>query len=414
MERSSNDDSNSSDVPVSMGAREQLAFAGDGNEPDNQPTRDDGLSSRVGAITDDDSLVNADDVITNFEKLGALRLRGGTSYQYERIFLRFASAVSLNRYSKRQLAGLKGKELLLRYLLEKVPVPSRRTACAALKCIWEEGLKIPFPIVRRELGELPEVGRRQSPRDADVMPWIGAISREEDPYLRTLVLFIFQLGIRPSHACLFRWSHTKYGPDGKPEAIITTGREAGNKKFTPVKARLPQDLADALAELKKVVPDALPEDTILPRHKRNGQLVRGRMTSQQFAYQWERFQKKHLLSHLRPVDLRHWTSTICRRAGLSYAATNALQGHKCSSQNLRDRYDNPEDDELLLEQGTTLPGGPCGYLMPKLEVDQALPVELTQALSKTLSGEMLPSQFVENITAYLTRQLKKPANTMVA
>lgn len=228
--------------------------------------------------------------------------------------------------------------------------------------------------MRKELGELPEVTRGQNPREAGIMPWVKALEREEDPYLKSLVLLIFPLGIRPSHACLFRWAHVKYGQDGKPEAIITAGRGPGNKHMLPVKGHLAPDLSDALVELKKLVPDALPEDAILSYRRRNGQLIRMPMASVQYTYQWYRFQKKHLLNHLRPVDLRHFVSTVCRRAGLSYAATNALQGHKMTSLNLGDRYDNPDDDELLEEQASVLPHGPIGFVRPKIEVDQALPV----------------------------------------
>ena len=410
---------NISEVHIKSGSQERenwLLSQGNYESMQSEPEHgDDGVSDGSVRVIDGDSLVNADTVIENFKKLAGLRLRGGTPYHYERQFRRFAVAVSLHKYTKRQLAGKPGRELVIQYLLgDKVPAPSRRTVCAALKCVWEEGLSMPFPIMRRELGELPEVARRQSPRDSDVLPWVKALEHEEEPYLKALVLFIFELGIRPSHACLFRWSHLRYAQDGKPEVLITTGREAGNKRFTPVKARLPPDLAEALMELKKAMPDALPEDAILPHHKRNGQLVRVPMISREYTYQWHRFQKKHLLRHLRPVDLRHWVSTICRRAGLSYAATNALQGHKCNSTNMRDRYDHPEDEELFEEQGRILPYGPIGFMCPKIEMDQALPIELTQALSKCLEGEMLPSQFVENITAYLTRQLKKPVSTIVA
>jgi integrase len=385
-----------------------------GNYESSNGTRagDDGVSDGSVRVIDGDALVNVDSVIENFKK-SAGRLRGKTPYQYELVFRRFARMVELHNYTKRQLGGKKGQELLLQYLLsDKTPTPSRRMQNAALKCIWTEGLCLSYPIMRRHLGELPEVGRRQSPRDSDVLPWIKALEHDEDPHLKTLVLLLFQLGIRPSHACLFRWTHVRYDQDGKPEAIITTGREPGNKHMTPIKARLPPDLAEALMALKKIVPSALPEDPILMSRKRSGELTSAPMETAKYGFQWIRFQKKHLLNHLRPVDLRHWVSTICRRAGLSYVATNALQGHKYASFNMRDRYDCPNDEDLLEEQGTTLPDGPIGFVCPKIEMDQALPTELTGALNSCLSGQMLPSQLVETVMAYMTRQLKKPSQTI--
>ncbi len=369
-------------------------------------------------IADGDSLVKVDQIIDNFKKLAGGRLRGHTPRQYELIFRRFARTVNLEDYSRRRLQGHIGKELLLQYLLNRsdVPAPSVRTHNVALKCVWIEGLSIPYPIdARRHLGELPEAQRRQSPRDIDVIPWIKALEHEEELYLKGLVLIIFQLGVRPSHACLFRWKHIHYGMDGKPEAVITTGREPGNKKMTPVKARLPEDISNVLAELKKTMPDALSEDPILPHRKPNGQLERNvAMRSVHYSIQWRRFERKHMLNHLRPVDLRHWVSTTCRKANLSLPARNALQGHKFRNENQGEGYDNPQDVDLLAEQERILPYGPIGVICPNMEITQALPVELTDALGGCMKGEILPSQLAEKVTAYLLRQIKKPENTMVA
>lgn len=212
---------------------------------------------------------------------------------------------------------------MLKFLLDKdmVPEPSKRTKNAALKTVWEEGLGLPYPInARRHLGELPEVQKRQSPRDSEVMPWIQALEHEEEPYLRASVLMAFQLGVRPSHVCLLRWSHVRYGMDGRPDAILTTGREPGNKRMTPIKARLPEDLSNALIELRKAIPNSLPEDPILPYRKEDGRFEKSRsMIARQYSAQWERFCKKHLLNRLRPVDIRHWVATTNRKAGLSLA-----------------------------------------------------------------------------------------------
>ena len=390
------------------------------NEPEPYTQLGEDESGSVGQIDviDGDSLVNVNQVIENFKKLAGGRLRGHTPRIYELIFRRFARSVNLEVYSRRRLQGHQGKELLLQDLLNRneVPAPSVRAQNVALKCVWIEGLSIPYPIdARRHLGELPEVQRRQSPRDSDVLPWINALEREEEPYLKALVLMIFQLGIRPSHACLFRWKHITFGLDGKPEAIITTGREPGNKRMTPIKARLPSDLAEALIELKKAVPNAMPEDPILPHRKKNGQFEQSiAMKSALLSIQWRRFERKHMLNRLRPVDLRHWVATTCRKADLSLAARNALQGHKFNGVNQGERYDNPQDIDILEEQARVLPYGPIGFVCPRMEITQALPVELTDALSDCLKGKIVVSQLTEKVTAYLLRRIEKPENTLVA
>jgi len=397
---------------------EHAAYQGDEQRhgsTENNRLGDDGESASEPQIIDGDSLVNEDHIIENFKRLAGLRLRGSTPKTYETAFRKFASAEGLERYTRRQLAGRKGQELLLHYLLGQVPAPSRKTRNASLKCVWTEGLNLPYPVSRRHLGEIPEVQNRQSPRDSDVLPWLKAIEREEEAVLKSLLLIVFQLGVRPSHVCLFRWKHVRFGQDGKPEAIITSGREPGNKRMTPVKARLPPDLSEALADLKKIVPDAMPEDPIIPHRKADGSLEHNvGMSTRNLSTQWRRFQAKHLLTRLSPVYLRHWVSKVCRRAGLSHVATNTMQGHKSKSTNMRDVYDIPDDEELFAEQTSVLPSGPIGFVCPRLELDQVLPTELTEPLGRCLSGEILPSQFAEIVTAYLTRQLKKPVSTIVA
>jgi len=389
------------------------------NEPDQEPQiGEDGAIDISQIVVEDDLPLRVSEIINCFKKTAGLRLRGSTPRTYERVFRQFANTMRIEKLTKRQIAGAKGKELLLSYLLDdkRVPLASRQVQNAALKTVWESGLGITYPInPRRDLGELPPVQRRQSPRDCDLVPMVKAIEHEEEPYLRALVLTILQLGVRPSHARLFRWHHVRYGQDGRPEAIITSGREPGNKCMVPIKARLPPDLADALVELKKSIPDARPEDPILPQRRRCGEYRTAlEMTASQYHDQWLRFEQRHRLNHIAPVYLRHWISTICRRSGLSYPATNAMQGHKCGSANFRDRYDCPQDEEIFAEQARILPHGPIGFAWPKVEVTEALPTELTQALSKCLSGQMLPSQIPEMINAYVLRQIKRPASTIIA
>jgi len=371
----------------------------------------------VGQIAiEGDMSLRVGEIINCFKKTAGLRLRGSTPYTYERIFRLFASAMQIEKLTKRQLAGAKGKETLLSYLLDenRVPLGSRKVINASLKSVWESGLGLPYPInSRRDLGELPPVQRRQSPRDADLLPLVKAIDHEAEPYLKTLVLIILETGIRPSHARLFRWHNVRYGPDGKPDAILTTGLEKGNKHYTPVKIRLPPDLSEALVELRRSIPDARPEDPILPQRKRNGEYETTiPLNLMGYSNQWLRFEKRHRLNHIAAVYLRHWVSTICRRAGLSYAASNSMQGHKFSSANMRNVYDHPDDEEIFAEQARVLPHGPIGFAWPKMEVTEAVPVELTDALSKCLSGQILPSQIPEIINAYLLRQMRRPENTM--
>ncbi|MCJ7517444.1 MAG: hypothetical protein MUO18_05725, partial [Methanomassiliicoccales archaeon] len=165
----------------------------------------------------------------------------------------------------------------------------------------------------------------------------------------------------------------------------------------------------------KMIPDSLPEDPILPYRRKNGEFDKAKgMNSDLFSVQWERFERKHILNRLRPVDIRHWVASTCRKAELSLAARCALQGHKFKSSNQNENYDNPQDVEIIEEQSRAIPYGPIGFVCPRMEVTQALPSELTDALSNCLIGEMLPSQLSEMVIAYMTRQIKKPVSNLVA
>ena len=378
-------------------------------ETEKHPLGEDGDNIEPTTPAFNDPMVDIGKVIADFERVAGQRLRGKTPQVYKQIFRRFVTRMSFSQYTRRQIAGRIGRELLLKYLLNEdfVPLASKRTQCAALKAIWEDGLRLPFPMnARKDLGEIPEVQRRQSPRDSEVEPWLKALEIEEDNYLRICVLLIFQLGIRPSHVCLIRWKHIQYDSEGKPYSIVTTGREKGNKRMVPIRARLPPDLSEAISQIKALL-EPLPEDPLLPHRKGLTEYLKSEpMTVSHYEVQWHRFEKKHLLSHLRPVDLRHWVASTCRKAGLSLAARNAMQGHKHRNWNEGLNYDNPQDADIFDEQAMKLPHGPIGFINPKIEVTQALPTELLESLSKCLSGEIKPSQHHEAILAYMTRRLE--------
>jgi hypothetical protein len=85
-----------------------------------------------------------------------------------------------------------------------------------------------------------------------------------------------------------------------------------------------------------------------------------------------------------------------------------------NEENQGERYDNPQDIDILEEQARILPYGPIGFICPRMEITQALPVELTEALSSCLKGEIMPSMLQEKVTAYLLRRIEKPENTLVA
>jgi hypothetical protein len=66
-------------------------------------------------------------------------------------------------------------------------------------------------------------------------------------------------------------------------------------------------------------------------------------------------------------------------------------------------------NELGEKQASVLPYGPIGFVCPKIEVDSALPVELTEALGKCIGGQMRTGELMEVVQAYILRTLDKKA-----
>jgi len=197
----------------------------------------------------DESYVKVDDIIDRFKEATRLRLKNRTTEFYEWTFRRFALVTDIEAFTRRQLAGIKGKKLLLGHL-ENIPPASRRYASAALRLVWEEGLRLPYPISnKRDLGRLPRTMRRENPPDAIIKEWIEAARYERDPYLRLVILLILQHGWRPSHACRLKQRNVRYAPNGFPYAIIADGSQEGFKTSAPIIARLTSDVAEAIQEL---------------------------------------------------------------------------------------------------------------------------------------------------------------------
>jgi len=176
-------------------------------------------------------------------------------------FRRFWNYAHLEQYTKRQLMGRKGKDLLLAFLKDEIPKPSWKNVIAKLKKVWMKGLDLPWPIDRDDIGRLPRTKRCETPDDLIVKPWAEKIAGEADAYLRLIWLFPVELGLRPSHICNLTWSEVKY-LDGHPWAIIAES-EGRFKTDTPVAAWLSPVMVKALEEWRAIYPNPAPNAYIL-------------------------------------------------------------------------------------------------------------------------------------------------------
>jgi integrase len=316
----------------------------------------------------------------------------------------------MSKLTRRQISSNKGKELLLKFLENEKP-RTRRFSNAMLKSVWSYGLNLPYPIdSRRDLGKLPKVGRRCSPPDALIEQWARAVEKEEDLYLKLLVMSVMLHGWRPSHVCKLKQRNVRLDAGGMPVAIIANGYDEGFKTNAPIIAHLCENYSNSLMEFRKCLNSTLPERPLLPFRSTTGVVSLDReMTVDGFSRQWGRFRKKHCLPKLRPVDLRHWTASVYRRAGLSKVASAAFLGHYPSyGGSMRDWYDSPQDEDILREQQERLPDGTLGFLFPKIEITQGIPEEMLGVLGDYIAGKIGTMDMASQMETFRLRLLEKP------
>jgi len=347
-----------------------------------------------------DMAVNLAEIEQRFLDATRARLKPSTQMAYMQRFRQFARISRLEEFTRRQLAGPRGKQLILAYIAQ-LPKPSWRTKLAYLRSVWVNGLGLPWPIDNKvDIGRLPRTRRDPTPPDEQVKECAAALAREKDPYNRLLWLFPAQLGWRPSHVTGARWGDIQRDLSGHPRAIYMTGQQGEFKTYAPVVAYLPPDVVQALEEWQKLHPAPYPEAYILPWRSAKGQVCASRrMDMYTYRRHWQRLRKKYNLPALRPKDLRHWVSTACRKAGLSKVATAYLLGHDATEGGaMRDWYDNPRIEDILEEQEKCLPKGPLGLLMPsEVEIVSRVPSEAMALFEAYMAGEIGTIEFMTSI-----------------
>jgi integrase len=356
--------------------------------------------------------VNLAEIERHFLDATRVLLKPSTKAEYMESFKRFARESDLTGLTRRQLAGPRGKQLLLQHI-QRVPRPSWSTTLARLRSVWTIGLRLAWPINNKtDIGRLPKPRRGQTPPDEPVREWAEAIAREKDPYSRLEWLFIVQHGWRPSHATGVRWGDVHNDASGHPYTILADGRNGEFKTYAPVAVRLAPDVIQALEEWRRLHPAPHPEGWILPWRSVTGRVQADRrMDTELFEDHWLRLRKKYDLPALRPKDLRHWVSTISRKAGLSKPATAYLQGHDAAEgESMRDWYDNPLIGEVLDEQSAVFPKGPLGFLAsPEIELVSGLPSEAIALLEDYLAEEIGTMEFMTSIEDVRRKGVPKPS-----
>ncbi len=343
------------------------------NEQDDQSTFD-GI----------DYPLNIDKIVERFKAHPSIRMRPiSTQKVYTRMFVRFAEAKGLENHTRRQIAGPRGKRMVLEHIVDNIPLRSRRTTLAGIEKVWKFALDLPWPIDNgRDIGKLPRVRRRQVPPDSKVRSWYEAMQHEPNPYLRFLWLALSQSGQRPSTIAKLRWGHIRYDDQDVPCDIRVNGADSGLKTYADVAWWLPPDVRTALIEMRKSLGDPGEDTPILPWMDRWGNVKPGKETKTELIRgQMYKLKEKYGLPQLLPVDLRHWVDGRCRDAGLKEQARAYLMGHEQEIHNMGDQYDCRDIETNLERQRETFPYGPLGiFSQAKVEIMGDLPGEIVASL----------------------------------
>src|SRR6266571_1229058 len=362
---------------------------------------DDGEARHDDVDVADEPAVNVGEVVTRFAENTKLGSRASTQRLYVQAFRRFADGARLHSYTRSQLRGRTGKRLLVEYLnglRERLARENggRETRtwvwnAHAIESVWVNGIEIPWPLQKRDLGRLPPVQRRTAPRDEDIRPYAEALAREPNPHRRLFVRLLLTYGWRAvNQVGSLRWRDVRLDGHGQPVAIVA--REAF-KTYSPIVAHVPPAVAEDLETWRAACPSTRPEAPLLPRIRANGTV---RMPVQAHGPDsvkrlWRCFQRDHGIEpSLTPVYFRHWVKRKGRLRGLDNAALAAWQGHDTKSEGggMSAHYGtNLPEEEILEEQAAKWPDGPLGDLLPpEVRTDAGLPPEAVRIVSELLSG----------------------------
>ena len=325
-----------------------------------------------------------------------------TRETYAHHFKRFAKHVGIEKYSRRQLAGTKGKLLILEHVAA-LPLRSRRPVLSGLASVWKIGVNLPWPIdAKVDVGKLPKTRRDLTPQVSTVKAWYEKLLHETNPWLRTLWLLLAQFGLRPHTIARLRWSHVRYDERGIPCEIRANGADEGFKTFADIACHVPPDVADALVQLRRASNEQSEADPVLPWMDGWGKVKPSRQANRTlYAKHWNRLRKKYGLPKLRMKDLRHWVASQCHDSDLSEQARAYMQGHDQPIGNMGDAYDNRSIEINLARQVEKFPHGPLGiFEKPDLEIVAALPGDLVTVLMGYHDGKVGFTQVINRLEAW--------------
>lgn len=354
------------------------------NEPDCEPRSGTGDGKSTLVFDGIDYPLKTEDILERFRQHPSIRMRpDGTVKTYCAMFKRFAKAKNLDRYTRKQIAGSKGKKLILEHIADSIPLRSRRCTLAGIRKVWTFVLDLPWPIdVDRDIGQLPKAGRRGVPRDSAIEVWNNRMRQEPNTYLQCLFDAMAQTGHRASTLAKLKWGHLRYDEDGKPCEIRANGADEGFKRFADVATHVSPDLAEELIKLRQWLGNPDEDALIFPRMDLRGNVDPSRETDhKQIRAHFVKLGEKYGLPDLLPSSLRHWVTAVCQDLNLPEQARAYMMGHEQPIRNMGDVYNNRDIETNLARQAQVLPYGPLGkFAKAEAGLENEFPKEVVDVL----------------------------------
>lgn len=350
-----------------------------------------------------DAHVRLDEIKARFEAMTAARLtRGKTREDYWRRFERFAECEGLGRYTKRQLAGEKGREVLIRHY-PHISERSRAFVLSGIKKVWTRGIGLPWPLEKDDLPRPPRPRRGVAPRKEYVERWVEAARREPDAYERSWLLVELNGGLRPvDQQAELRLEDLVFNVAEEPVGIHAQAADHGFKRDADVRQHLPAEVAGALKDWLKEHPAPSAKAYVWPwRGMKEGlgktHVDANRMLTDRAIERMRRkFAERNRLPWLTSKDMRHFVRTVLNDSGMKKVERHYWQGHAFNPADMDERYGDKPAEETFEAQRRHLPQGVLGtFLRLGPADDEGVPSEVREIWSRMVAGELESSEAAE-------------------
>lgn len=287
-----------------------------------------------------------------------------TKTRYASDFRRFAKDINLEVHNRVWLRD-HGQEAVIAWIMA-LPEKSRAPLLAGVQSVWSFGIPdVAWPVTkRRDFGRkvFTKPDSRACPEDTDIAPIFRAAQREDDLYLKSLVLVALNEGGRPGNQLgQLRWSDIRECGNGL--AIVAESKPGRKfKSKAAIVARLPPIASDALRAWKAKTPFNGPDDYIWPRRK-HGEMVRTMSDDHTMAREWHTFLHRHqIVTWVRVANLRHWTEYRGEQDGVPQILLAFMRGHsvKAATEGALGYSSNRKVPKVLEDQEQRWPEGATG------------------------------------------------------